>query len=123
MSAFAAADVVVPENFHEIAGLRLCEIGEVPAEPELVKQSTGAGTVRVPSAPNAFAVVLIANDQLIQRREIELQLAAVAQRLDRFDENQIRRAGTETHVRLCRDDEEFSGFEMRSRLELDLRDV
>ena len=72
VAAFAPADVIVPENFHEIARLRLREIGEVVAEAELVKQTRSSGSVRIPATPNTFAILLIANDELIQRREIEL---------------------------------------------------
>jgi len=87
MSAFTPSDIVVPKNFHEIAGLRLREIGKVPAEPELIKQSRRARAVRIPPSPHAFSVMLIANDQLVQSCEVELQLSAIAQFLDGFNEN------------------------------------
>src|SRR5690349_15994997 len=123
VTAFTPANVIVPENLHEIAGLGLLEAGKVVSKSELVKQSRRAGTVRVPASPHAFAVVLIANDQLIQGRVIELQFTAVAQLLDRLDENEIRRARAETHVRFGRNDEKFSRFEMGRGLQLYFCDV
>src|SRR5262249_53877671 len=90
MSAFVLADIAVPENFHEIARLGICKIGEIASETKLVKQSSGPRAVRVPASPNSFTVALIADDQLVQRCKIELELAAVAQFFDGFDENQIR---------------------------------
>ena len=62
VSAFAAADIVAPENLHEVARFRLREIAEIASKSELMKQARGAGSVRVPAPPNAFAVVLVAND-------------------------------------------------------------
>src|SRR6516165_8506378 len=99
MSAFALADIVVPKDFHEIAGLRLRKIGKVPAEPELVKQTRGAGTVRVPASPNAFTIVLIANDELVESCVVKLQLAAVAQHFDGLNKDDVGRARAKTGIR------------------------
>src|SRR5262249_10773530 len=63
--ALTPANVVVPKDLHEVARLRLGKIGKIAAEPELVKQSRRAGSVRIPASPHAFAVALLANDQLI----------------------------------------------------------
>src|SRR5713226_323787 len=123
VTALASADIFVPENFHEIARLRLREIGEVPSEAQLVKQTRGSGTVGVPAAPNALAVVLIANHELVQRGEIELELPAVAQGFDRFDENNVSRARTEARIGRGRDNKEFPGFKMRGRLQFDLGEM
>ena len=123
MTAFAPADILVPKNFHEIAGLRLREISKVSSEAEFVKQTRGSGSVRVPATPNAFAIVLVTNHKLVQRREIELELAAVAQSFNRFDEHDVSRARAEAGVRRGRDDEEFSRFKMRGGLQFDLGEM
>src|SRR5437763_4703973 len=73
VTVFASTDVLGPKNIHEIARLRLREIGEVPSEPELVKQTASSGAAGVPPTPHAFTIVLIANDELIQGRNVELQ--------------------------------------------------
>jgi len=119
----APTDILVPKNLHEIARLCLRKIGEVPAEPKLVKQAACSGAVGVPATPNPFAIVLIANDQLIQRREIELELPTVAQRFNCFDEHDVSRSRTEARIRRGRNDEEFSGFKMRGRFQFDLGEV
>src|SRR5437870_13613840 len=82
VTALAPAHVFVPKDFHEVARLRLRKIGEVVTEPELMEQARRAGTVCIPAAPNSFAVALVADDQLIQGGEIELQLSVIAQGLD-----------------------------------------
>jgi len=123
VTAFASADVFVPKNFHEIAGLRLREIGEVSSKLELVKQTASSGAVGVPATPNPFAIVLIANHKLVQRGEIELELPTVAQSFDRFDENDVSRARAEARIRRGRDDKEFSRFKMRGGLQFDLGEV
>src|SRR6266571_5426917 len=123
VTALASSDIFIPENFHEIARLRLPEIGEVPSEAQLVKQTRGSGTVGVPAAPNALAIVLIANHELVQRGEIELELPAVAQGFDRFDENNVSRARTEARIGRGRDNKEFPGFEMSGRFQLNSGEV
>ena len=60
---------------------------------------------------------------MIQRREIELQLTAIAELLDCFDEHQIGRAGTKAHIRLRRDHEKFPGFKMRRGLQFNLGEM
>ena len=37
VAAFESTDTLVPKDFHEIAGLRLREIGKVAAEPKFMK--------------------------------------------------------------------------------------
>src|ERR1700736_963948 len=123
VAAFAPADILVPKNLHEIARLRLCEIGKVSSEAEFVKQTRGSGSVRIPPTPNPFAVVLIANHKLVERGEIELELAAVAQSFNRFDEHDVSRARAEARIRPGRYDKEFSGFEMRGGLQFDFGEV
>src|SRR6516162_2293674 len=123
MSAFALADIVVPKDFHEIAGLRLRKIGKVPAEPELVKQTRGAGTVRIPASPNAFTIVLIANDELVESCVVKFQLAAGPQHFDGLNKDDVGRARAKTGIRRSWDYEEFSRFKMRSRLQLDFGEV
>src|SRR5207248_10300959 len=113
MAAFASADILGPEDFHEITRLRLRKIGEVAAQPEFVKQARCPWAICIPATPNAFTVMLIANDQLIEGGEIELQLAAFAQRFQRLDKHQISRPGTEARVGRGRNNQEFARFEMR----------
>ena len=109
-----------PENLHEIAGLRLIETIEVPAEPQFVKKARGARAVGVPSSPDAFAVALISNDQLFQGGIIEVKLPTRAQRLDRSNEDQICRARAETRRTGRRENKKFAGLEMRRSLQADL---
>src|SRR4029077_1308578 len=123
MAALASADILAPEDFHKITRLRLCKIGEVAAQPEFVKQSRCPWAICIPAPPNAFTVMLIANDQLIEGGEIELQLAALAQRLQCLDEHQISRSGTEARVGGGWNNEEFPRFEMRDGLQLNCREV
>ena len=52
-----------PENFHEIPWLRLIKIIEVLSKLQFVKKTGSAGSIRVPPAPDAFAIPLISNDQ------------------------------------------------------------
>ena len=82
MPMLVSPDLPRPEDFHEIARFRLIEVIEVLSKLQLVKQAGGAGSVCVPAAPHAFPVVLITDNQLIQRRKIQLQLSAIAQLLD-----------------------------------------
>jgi len=107
-----------PENFHEIAGLGPIETVEVLAEAQFMEQTRGARPIRVPSAPDAFAIVLIANDQTLKGAVVEPKLPAFAQRFDRSDEHQIRRARAETRPR--RDNKKFPGFKVGRRLETNL---
>ena len=72
------------------------------------------GFTVIPSVGKAYRDnMLIANDQLIEGGEIELQLAALAQRLQCLDEHQISRSGTEARVGRGWNNEEFARFEMR----------
>jgi hypothetical protein len=109
-----------PEDFHEIAWLRAIEVIEVLSKLQLVKKAGGAGSVSVPSAPDAFPIVLISNNQSLQRGIVEVQLTARAQGFDRSDEDQIGRARAETRRGLGRQNEKFTGLEMRRRLKTDL---
>ena len=89
MPVFVSSDLPGPENLHEVARLRPIEIIEVLSKLQLVKKTGRAGSICIPSAPDAFAVTLISNDQPFQCGIIETQLPARTQRLDRPDENQI----------------------------------
>jgi len=89
-------DLARPKDFHEIAGLRLIETVEVVAEPQLVKEARCAWSVSVPAAPDAFPIALISNDQVLQSARIEIELAPRPQRLDCFNEDQIRCARAKT---------------------------
>jgi len=90
------ADLARPKDFHEIAGLRLIETIEVVAEPQLVKEARCAWAISVPAAPDAFPVALISDDQVLQSGGIEIHLAPRPQRLDCFNEDQIRCARAKT---------------------------
>ena len=89
-------DLARPKDFHEIAGLRLIETVEVVAEPQLVKEARCAWAISVPAAPDAFPIALISDDQMLQSGGIEIQLAPRPQRLDCFNEDQIRCARAKT---------------------------
>ncbi len=78
MSVFPFAHLPRPENFHEIAWLRLIKVIEVLSKAQLVKETGGAWSICVPPAPDAFAIALISNDQLFQRSVVETQLASRA---------------------------------------------
>src|SRR4029079_3600168 len=70
MTMLGATHLGRPEYLHEIAGLRLRKVVEVLADAKFVKQACRAGTIRIPAAPNSFAITLAPNHQLLQRREI-----------------------------------------------------
>ena len=110
-----------PENFHEIARLRLIEVVEVLAQRQLVKKARCAGSISVPAAPDSFAIVLIPNDELLQGGIIEMKVASRAQSLDCSDEHQIRCARTETWPGWS--NEKFPGLKMRRRLKADLGEM
>ena len=106
MSVLVSSHLSRPENFHEIARLGLIDIVEISTKPQLVKQTRGARAIGVPSSPDAFSIVLVANDQALKRAVVETKLTAFAQSFDRSDKHQIRRARTETRPR--GNDKEFS---------------
>src|SRR5438045_6721655 len=89
---FRAAHFGRPKNFHVIARLRPGEVIEVMSETEFVEEPRGAGPIGVPATPDAFAIALMANHEAFERRIIEIERAARAQRLDCFHEDQISRA-------------------------------
>ena len=116
----AFAHLARPENFHEIARLRVIEVIEVLSKLQLVKKASRTGPICIPPAPDAFAVALISDYQPLQCGVIEVQLASRAQPLDRSDEDQIRCARTETRRRRRRQNEKFAGLKMRRRLKANL---
>ena len=106
MSVLVSSHLAGPENFHEVTRLRLVDIVEISTKPQLVKETRRARAIGVPSSPDAFSIVLVANDQALKRGVIQTKLTAVAQSLDRPDKNEIRRTRTETRPR--GNDKEFS---------------
>jgi len=110
MSVLISPYLTRPENFHEVTGLRLIDIVEISTEAQLVKETRGARAIRVPAAPDAFSIVLVANDQALERGIIQIKLTALAQRLNRSDKHQIGRARTETRPR--RNDKKLSRLKM-----------
>ena len=118
MSVLVSSHLARPENFHEVSGLRLINIGEISTQPQLVKETRSARAICVPSSPDAFSVVLVANDQPFKRGIIQTKLTAFAQSFDRSDKDQIRRTRTETWPR--GNDKEFSRLEMCRRLQTNL---
>ena len=118
MSVLVSSHLARPENFHEIARLGLIDIVEISTKPQLVKQTRGARAICVPAAPDAFSIVLIANDQAFKRAVVETKLTTFAQSFDRPDKHQIGRARTETRPR--GNDKEFSRLEMCRRLQANL---
>ena len=118
MSVLVSSHLSRPEDFHEIARLGLIDIVEVSTEPQLVKETRRAWAIRVPASPDAFSIVLVANDQTLKRGVIQSKLTAFAQSFDRPDKDQIRRARTETRPR--GNDKEFSRLKMCRRLQANL---
>ena len=114
------AHLTRPEYFHKIAGPRLVKVIEIVAESELVKKAACARAVGIPATPNAFAIVLIANDELLEDGEIEVQISPRAQRLDRLDKHEIGRARAKTRIRRRRKNEKFARLEVRCGLQADL---
>ena len=92
MSVLGFAHLPRPENFHEVARLRLIKVIEVRSKPQLVKETGGARSICVPAAPDAFPIALISNDQLFQSGVIQTKVAARTQGLDGSNENKIGRA-------------------------------
>ena len=107
-----------PENLHEIAGFRLIDIVEISTEPQFVKQTRRAWAICVPTAPDAFSIALVADDQPLKCAVVQTKLTTFAQSFDRSDEDQIRRSRTETRPR--RNDKKFPGLKMCRRLEANL---
>ena len=118
MSMLVSSHLARPENFHEIARLGLIEIIEISTKPQLVKQTRGARAICVPAAPDAFSIVLIANDQAFKRGIVETKLTTFAQSFDRPDKHQIGRARTETRPR--GNNKKFTRLEMCRRLQPNL---
>ena len=106
MSVLVSSHLARPENFHEVTRLRLVDIVEISTKPQLVKQTRRARAICVPSSPDAFSIVLVANDQTLKRAVVQTKLTTFAQSFDRPDKDQIRRARTETRPR--GNDKEFS---------------
>ena len=90
MPVLVSTDLPGPENLHEIARLGLVEIIEVLSKLQLMKKTGRAGAICVPATPDAFAIMLIADDQSLKRGIVETKLTTFAQSLDRPDEYQIR---------------------------------
>ena len=63
MPVFVSTDLPGPENFHEVTRLRPVEIIEVLSKLQLIKKAGRAGAICIPATPDAFAVMLIADDQ------------------------------------------------------------
>ncbi len=63
MSVLVSTDLPGPENFHEVTRLRPVEIIEVLSKLQLMKKAGRAGAICIPATPDAFAVMLIADDQ------------------------------------------------------------
>ena len=118
MSVLIFSHLARPENFHEITRLRLINIREISTKLQFVKQTRRARAISVPSSPDVFSIVLVANDQMLEGAIVQAKLTAFAQSFDRSDEHQIGRARTETRAR--GNDKEFSGLEMCRRLQTNL---
>ena len=89
MSVLGFAYVPRPENFHEVARLRLVEFVEILAQPQFVKETRSSRSVCIPPAPDAFAIALISNDQVFQSGVIETKLTLRAQGLNGSNENKV----------------------------------
>src|SRR5260370_21891775 len=99
MSVLTSAHLPRPKYFHKIAGARLVEIIKIAAKSELVKEAGCPRAVGIPATPNAFAIMLITNDELLECGEIEVQFSPRAQRLRPLDKHEIRRARAKTRLR------------------------
>ena len=87
-----------------------------------MKETRGPRTVRVPSPPDSMAVPLPANHEPIERGVIEVERAAVPQRLDRLHEDEVGRARAVTRRSHVGQHEEFARDKVRRRLEPDRGD-
>lgn len=118
----ASAHLLRPEYFHEVARLRVVKIVEVLAQPQFVKKPGCPWAIRVPATPDSFAIVLIANDELVERGEIEVQLSARAKCLDGSDEHEIGRTRAETGEWRRREDKKFAGLKMGRGFQANFRE-
>jgi hypothetical protein len=123
MSMLVLPNFPRPEDFHKIARLCPIEVIEVLSKLQLVKKAGSAGSVCVPSAPDAFSIALISNNQSLQRGIIELQLTARTQSFDRSDKHEVGGARAETRRGLGGQNEKLTRLEMCRRLEADLGKV
>jgi len=89
MSVLGFAYLPRPENFHKITRPRLIKVIEVRSKPQLVKETGGARSICVPTAPDAFPIALISNDKAFQGGIIQTKVAARTQGLDGSNENKI----------------------------------
>ena len=92
MSVLVSSHLARPENFHEVTRLRLVDIVEISTEPQLVKETRRARAIGIPSSPDAFSIVLVAYDQMLEGAIVQTKLTMFAQSFDRSDEHQIGRA-------------------------------
>ena len=106
MSVLVSSHLARPENFHEVTRLGLVDIVEISTKPQLVKETRRPWAIGIPSSPDAFSIVLVANDQALKGAIVQTKLTPFAQSFDRSYEHQIGRARTETWTR--RNDKEFS---------------
>src|SRR5450631_2888264 len=105
-----------PENLHEIARLRFFEIVEVAPEPEFMEKPGRSRAVGIPAAPDPGTIALPADEQLVERRLIQTEGAAVAQRYDGFQEDEIGGPGAIARRRRDRLDEKFACLELHGGL-------
>src|SRR4029077_21196233 len=82
VAVFGSTDFRRPEYFHEITRLRLGKIVKILPDAELIEKARRSRSIRIPASPNSLAIALPANQQLLQRREIESELPAIAQSFD-----------------------------------------
>ena len=106
MSVLVSSHLARPENFHEVTRLRLVDIVEISTKPQLVEETRRARAISVPSSPDVFSIVLVANDQMLEGAIVQTKLTTFAQSFDRPDKDEIRRTRTETRPR--GNDKEFS---------------
>ena len=112
MAVLASAYLLRPEYFHEIARLPVVKVIEVLAQPQFMKKPGCARAICVPATPDSFAIVLIANNELLERGEIEMKLPLCTQGFDRPDEDQISRPRAETGEWRRREDKKLAGLKM-----------
>ncbi len=122
MAVLASAYLLRPEYFHEIARLRVVKVIEVLAQPQFVKKPGCPRAICVPATPDSFAIVLIANNELLERGEIEMKLPLCTQGFDRPDEDQISRPRAETGEWRRREDKKLAGLKMGRGFQANFRE-
>lgn len=112
MAVLGNADLMVPEDLHEVAWFGGIEIREVFAEAHFVKEPGGSGTIGVPAAPDASPVGLSPNRQVRKDRIVEFEIPSLPEFLKDLQENQVSGSGAVAWGSRFRGDGELPLFKM-----------